>query len=103
MHALHYSGSNGISKSKKRLLKPIKKINPVLMTWGEDVLLNDIVLTNALTLVGRFGRHNYNSDSLHGWAVRAWKEIISTSAEIYMLHRGWIAFKFSSVRMLIGS
>ena len=93
----HYSGSIGPSKPKKRILKPIKKINPVLMTLGEDVLLNDIVLTNALTLVGRFGRRNYNADSLHGWAVRVWNGIISTIPEIYMLPRGWIAFKFSSV------
>ena len=97
VHAPHYSSSIGTSKSKKRLPKAIKKINPVLMTLGEDVLLNDIVLTNALNLVGRFGRRNYNSESLHGWAVRAWNEIISTSPEIYMLPRGWIAFKFSLV------
>ena len=97
VHAPHYSGSNGTSRSKKRLPKPIKKINPVLMTLAEDVLLNDIVITNALTLVGRFGRRNYNYESLHGWAVRAWNDIISTSPEIYMLLRGWIAFKFSSV------
>ena len=56
VHAPHSSFSQGNSKSKKRQPKPIKKINPVLMTLGEDVLLNDIVLTNALTLVGRFGR-----------------------------------------------
>ena len=61
VHASHYSGTSVISKSKKRLPKPIKKITLVLMTLGEDVLLNDIVLTNALTLVGRFGRRNYNS------------------------------------------
>ena len=45
-----YSGHIGPSKPKKRIPKPIKKINPVLMTLGEDVLLNDIVLTNVVTL-----------------------------------------------------
>ena len=61
------------------------------------MILNDIVLTNALTLVGRFGRHNYNAESLRGWADKAWTDGISTRPEIYMLPRGWIAFKFSSV------
>ena len=61
------------------------------------MLLNDIVLTNALTLVGRFRRRNYNVESLHGWAEKAWTDVISTRPEIYMLPRGWIAFKFSSV------
>ena len=46
----------GNPKVIKRQPKPIKKISPVLMTLGEDIHLNDIVLTNALTLVGRFGR-----------------------------------------------
>ena len=97
VHAPIFSVSKGLSKSKKRMPKSIKKINPVLMTLGEDVLLNDIVLTNALTLVGRFGRHNYNAESLHGWVVKTWNEIISICPEIYILPRGWIAFKFSSV------
>ena len=51
----------------KRAYKPIKKfINPVLMTVGVDVALNDIVLTNEMTLVGRFGGRKFNSDSLKG-------------------------------------
>ena len=92
----HYSGLIGPSKPKRRIPKPIKTINPVLITLGEDVLFNDIVPTNAVTLVGRFGRRNFTADSLHGWAVRVWNGIISSIPEIYMLPRGWIAFKFSS-------
>ena len=81
-----YSVSSG--KPKKRIPKPIKKTNPVLMTLGEDVLLNDIVFTNAVTLVGRFGNRNFNSDSLLGWAIRVWTGCISSIPEIFILPRG---------------
>jgi len=94
-HASLSSFSKGTSK--KWQPKPIKKISPVLMTLGEDILLNDIILTNALTLVGRFGRRNYIAESLRGWADKAWNDGLSSHPEIFILPRGWIAFKFSSV------
>ena len=62
---------NGVKK--KRPSKLVKKTDqPVLLTAGEDVCLNDIVLTNAMTLVGRFGSRKFSSDSLNGWAALAW-------------------------------
>ena len=80
---------------KKRPHKPIRKlVKLVLMTVGEDVGLNDIVLTNAMTLVGRFGGRIFNSDNLKGWAALVWKEIIKVPPEIFLLPRGWIEFKF---------
>ena len=83
--------------TKKRSHKSIKKVKPILMTVGEDVSLNENVLTNALTLVGRFGGHKFNSNSLNGWATVLWKNVISAPPTIFLLLRGWIAFQFSSV------
>ena len=61
---------NGVKK--KCLSKTVKKTDqPVLLTVGEDVCLNDIVLTNAMTLVRRFGGRKFNSNSLNGWATLA--------------------------------
>ena len=40
---------------------------PLLLVVGEDVPLNEIVLTNALTLVGRFGGRKFSIDGLHIW------------------------------------
>ena len=54
VHAPSSYVCKGTSKSMKRQPKPIKKINPVLMTLREDVLLNDIVLTNTLTFTTTF-------------------------------------------------
>ena len=75
----------------------IKKLDkPVLMTVGEDVGLNEIGLMNAMTLVGRFGGCKYNSEGLNLWFVDSWKDIISQMPAVYLLPRGWIAFKFFS-------
>ena len=46
----------------KRLKHATKKLEmPVLLTVGEDIGLNDIVLSHALTLVGRFSGRKFNS------------------------------------------
>ena len=80
---------------KKRPHKSIRKlVKPVLMIVDKDVGLNDIVLTNVTTLVGRFGGRKFNSDSLNGWATSVWKDIIKETSAVFILPRGWIAFKF---------
>ena len=59
--------------------------------------LNEIVLANAMTLVGCFGSHKYNSDSLNVCTTLVWKNVISRPPAIFLLPRGWIAFKFFSM------
>ena len=66
------------------------------MTIGEDVGLNEIVLTNAMTLVGQFRGRKYNSEGLNFWAAEAWKDVISRLPMVFLFLRGWIAFKFFS-------
>ena len=66
------------------------------MTDGEDVGLNEIELMNAMTLVGQFGGCKYKSEGLNLWVVDSWKDIISQMPAVYLLPRGWIAFKFFS-------
>ena len=52
---------------------------------------------NELTLFGRFRGQNFNSDSLNEWAAWVWKDVITVLPAIFLLLRGWIAFKFLSV------
>ena len=56
--------------------------------------LNEIVLTNATTLVGRFEGRKFNFDSLKGWDALVWKYLIKETPAVFILPRGWIAFKF---------
>ena len=39
----------------------------MLMTVGDDIGLNDIVLTHATTLVGRFSDRKFNSVGVKNW------------------------------------
>ena len=47
--------------------------------------LNEIVLMNAMTLVGCFGSRKDNSDSLNVWAALVWKNVISRPPVIFLL------------------
>ena len=79
----------------KRISKCVRKMDkPLLLVVGEDVPLNKIVLTNALTLVGRFGGRNFSPDGLHRWVSDSWTREISLCPKIFILPRGWLAFKF---------
>ena len=63
---------------------------------GEDVPLNEIVLTNALTLVGRFGGRKFSPDGLHRWVFNSWLQEVSIYSKIFSLPRGWLAFQFQN-------
>ena len=63
---------------------------------GEDVPLNEIVLTSALTLVGYFGGRKFSSDGLHKWVSDSWSREVSICPNIFILPRGWLAFKFQN-------
>ena len=69
---------------------------PLLLVVGEDVPLNDIVLTNALTFVGRFGGRKFSVDDLHSWASNTWLGVIGIFLKFFILTRGWIAFQFQN-------
>ena len=79
----------------KRISKCVRKMDkPLLLVVGEDVPLNKIVLTNALTLVGSFGGRKFNPGGLHRWVSDSWTQEISLCLKIFILPRGWLAFKF---------
>ena len=88
----------------KRRNKPVRKVEHPLLVVGEDIALNDIVLTNELTLVGRFGGHRVSLDGVKNWVLGTWKNI--TCPDIFILPRGWLAFKFKFeadvARILVG-
>ena len=75
--------------SGKRISKCVRKMDkPLLLVVGEDVPLNKIVLTNALTLVGRFGGRKFSPDGLHRWVSDSWTWEISLCPEIFILSQG---------------
>ena len=78
----------------KRKPKPVRKVALPLMVVGEDITLNDIVLTNALTLVGRFGGRKVSPDGVKKWVLGTWSNI--TCLDMFLLPKGWLAFKFKS-------
>ena len=65
----------------------------MLLVVRENVGLNNIALTNAMTLVGQFGGRKYNSDGVKNWAFVTWKDHVSLFPDVFLLPRGWIAFK----------
>ena len=74
---------------KKRSQQTIKKMdNPILMTVKEDIGLNDIVLTHATTLVGRFNGCKFNSVGVKNWVYVPWKEHVGLCPEVFLLPRG---------------
>ena len=80
---------------KKNPRQPIRKFDkPFLLTVGEDIGFNDIVLTHATTLVGRFNGRNVNAVGVNKWVNDTWEEFVSICPAVYLLLRGWIAFKF---------
>ena len=81
----------------KRMKLVIKKIDkPILLVVGEDVPLNDIVLTNELTLVGQFSGNKTNVVGVNLWERNSWVESVLTVPEVFVLPHGWLAFKFHS-------
>ena len=44
----------------------------MLLVVGEDVPLNAIVLTNALTLVGHFGGRKVSPEGINSWVSTTW-------------------------------
>ena len=65
-----------------------------MLVVGEDIKLNEVILTHSHTLVGCFGGHKFNSMGVKLWVLATWQSDISTVPEIFLLTRGWIAFKF---------
>ena len=82
------------SKRPKQIIRKSEK--PLLMVVGEDVGLNDIILTNALTRVGRFGGCKYSPEGVKQWVFVSWKDSVSSCPDVFILQRGWISFKFHS-------
>ena len=66
-----------------------------LLVVAEDIALNKIILTNALTLVGCFGGRRVCSEGVKNWVSVSWKDVVS-SPDIFVLPQGWLAFKFQS-------
>ena len=71
-----------------------KSDNPILLVVGADVMLNDIVLTNALTLVGRFSGRKASVASVNKWDGEIWKGFVFQPLEVFLLLCGWLSFKF---------
>ena len=67
---------------------------PILLVVGVDVCLNDIVLTNSLTLVGRFSGRNTSAVGVNKWVSGIWKDSLTQLLEVFLLPRGWLAFNF---------
>ena len=64
------SDSPGVGVSLRRMRHAIMKLDkPVLMTLGEDVGLNDTVLSHASTLVGRFSGRKFNFVGVKNWVT----------------------------------
>ena len=63
------SKKGSVMKTRKCIRKQEK---PLLLVVGEDVPLNEIMLTNALTLVGRFGGRKINAKGIHRWVADSW-------------------------------
>ena len=59
-------------KRPKQIIR--KSSKPLLMAVSEYVGLNDIVLTNALTLVGRFNGRKYGPEGVKKWVFISWKD-----------------------------
>ena len=64
----------------------------LLLVVREDSALNDIVLTNALTLVGRFRGRRVSPEGVKIWVSDTWTNI--TCPDIFLLSKGWLAFRF---------
>ena len=79
----------------RRSAQVIKKVlNLVLLVVGDDIKMNEIILTNAHTLVGRFRGRKFSLTGLKKWVNDTWLNIIPLCPEVFVLPRGWIAFKF---------
>ena len=88
----------GAGACVKRSAHVIKKaVNPVLLVVGEDIKMNEIILTNAHTLVGCFRGRKFSSTGLKKWVNDTWLDIIPFCLKVYVLLQGWIAFKFHEV------
>ena len=91
------SDSPGVGVRLKMPRKEIRKLDkPVLMIVGEDVGLNDIVLMHAMTLVGQFSGRKFNSVGVKNWVTATWMDHVNLCPKVFLLPRGWIAFKFVS-------
>ena len=63
-----YSTKKVCGKNRKCVRKLEK---PILLVVGEDIPLNEIVLTNELTLMGRYGGRKINDEGLHRWVAHS--------------------------------
>ena len=77
-----------VVKRLKRPGKIVRKDKSAMM-----VSLNDIILTNATTLVGRFGGRKISVDGFKIWVDGVWIDRISICPDVFILPRGWIAFQ----------
>ena len=75
-----------VARKNRKCVRKLEK--PILLVVGEDIPLNEIVLTNELTLVGIFGGRKINAEGLHRWVADSW-----LSVKVFILPKGWIAFK----------
>ena len=97
-----WEGSPQHCALKKVLVKKTQKCvckqeKPILLVVGEDVPLKEIMLTNALTLVGWFGGRKISADGIHSWVADSWLPLVSLYPKIFILPRGWLDFKFQNV------
>ena len=52
------------------------------------------MLTNELTLVGRFGGRKISAEDIHRWVTDSWLPLISHYPKVFIRPSGWLAFKF---------
>ena len=61
---------------------------------GEDVALNDIFLTNELTLVGLFSGRKTNAMGVNLWERNYREESLLMVPKVFLLPCRWLDFKF---------
>ena len=64
------SGSSGRRKKPKQVIKKVE--NSVMLVIGEDIKMNDVILTHSHTLVGRFGRRKFSPVGVKNWVSATW-------------------------------
>ena len=77
-----------------------------MLVVGEDVHLNDIVLTNDCTLVGRFSGRRTNEMRVNSWVRCTWMESVKAVPLVFLFPQGWLDFKFQhssdATKILVG-
>ena len=89
-----------VSRHPKRHKQVIWKLDKSpLLVVGEGVALNEIVLTNALTLVDRFGGSNVSPDGVKKWVLSTSKDLVIYVPDVFVLPWGGWHLNFEQKRI----